>query len=177
MQSYAGQLKDPSNCGDDFDKQQPSVLRAYQGLVAYLPIYQAGCLKLDPNSTSSSSKASADIDYCLTNSLNASNEADNSLYYIPLGVPLPNNSRPTCSSCTQQTMSYFAAAAGNMSTPLGQEYSATAAAVNQGCGPSFVNASVQPLPGTGGASGVSATSIQMALWSLVGLAGLYSLLL
>ena len=175
MQSYAAQLKDPANCGDDFNKQQPVVLRAYQGLVAYQPIMQAGCLKADPSKVSDSKGSSNE--YCLTNSVNASNQADMSLYFVPLGIALPNNSHPTCSSCTQQTMAVFANAAQNMSTPIGQDYSPAAALVNQGCGSSFVNATVQALAGTGGTSAASSSVASTAiLWSVVILAGAFSLL-
>ena len=168
MQSYATQLLDPANCGDDYQKEQPSVLRAYLGLVAYLPIQQSSCLKLDPDGLSAS-KASdgGDNDYCFTNSVNNSNQADNSLYYVPLGVTLPGNSRPTCSSCVQQTMALFATAAQNLSTPLGKDYSAAAVQVNQGCGPTFVNASVQPLAGTGGTSRAVAVPVGTVICSLV----------
>ena len=177
MQSYATQLKDSANCGDDFNKQQPSVLRAYQGFLAYLPVYQAGCLKSDPNNTSTSKETSSNNDYCFTSSVNATNQADISLYYLPLGVTLPGNSRPTCSSCTQQTMSYFAAAAQNLSTPLGQDYSSAAVQVNQGCGPSFVNATVQPIPGTGGTSRISTALLGIRTWSMVALTALFLMLL
>ncbi|MCJ1331093.1 hypothetical protein MMC10_007780 [Thelotrema lepadinum] len=176
MQSYATQLKDSANCGDDFNKQEPSVLRAYQGFLAYLPVYQAGCLKLDPNNTSSSKQSSGNNEYCFTSSVNATNQADISLYYVPLGITLPGDSRPTCSSCTQQTMSYFAAAAQNLSTPLGQDYGSAAVQVNQGCGPSFVNATVQPIAGTGGTSGASTISLGALNWSIIALTGLSILL-
>lgn len=168
MQSYATQLQDPANCGDDYRDEQPSVIRAYQGLIAYYPIHQAGCLKLNPDGLSSSEGGSND--YCFTNSVNNSNQADISLYYIPLGVTLPGNSRPTCSSCTQQTMAYFATSAQNMSTPLSQDYSAAAIQVNQGCGPTFVNSSVKPLAGTGGTSGASTLrTATCSIWALAGM--------
>lgn len=170
MQSYATQLKDSANCGTDYTRQQPSVLRAYEGFVSYLSVYEAGCLKLDPNRVSSSK--TSDDDFCYTSSINSSNPADTALYYVPLGVTLPGNSRPTCSSCTQQTMAYFATGAQNLSTPLGQDYGAAAVQVNQGCGPTFVNASVQPLSGTGGTSEASRNPLRVAPWSMAALVGI-----
>ena len=174
MQSYAAQIRDSANCGDDYNNEQPLVIRAYEGLIAYLPVYQAGCLKLDSDGVSKSGKTN---DYCYTSSVNNTNQADLSLYYLPVGVALPGNSRPTCSSCTQQTMSLFATAAQNLSTPLGEDYSAAAVQVNQGCGPTFVSSSVQPLAGTGGSSAASSTLTAAAsTWLLTAVAGLFVLL-
>lgn len=45
MASLAQQLKSSSNCGPDLEQEQPLVARAYNGLIAYAPLYQAGCLK------------------------------------------------------------------------------------------------------------------------------------
>jgi hypothetical protein len=45
MATYARSLKLDNNCGDDFRAQNPLVVQAYQGLLAYEPLYHAGCLK------------------------------------------------------------------------------------------------------------------------------------
>jgi hypothetical protein len=45
MQGFATQLQDPNNCGDDYTNGNPTVIQAYNGLVSYKPMYQAGCQK------------------------------------------------------------------------------------------------------------------------------------
>lgn len=48
MSSLAVQLQQDGNCGADYRAQNPQVLYAYEGLIAYQPLYQAGCRK-DPS--------------------------------------------------------------------------------------------------------------------------------
>ena len=148
MTAFAVQLKDSANCGPDYQAQNPVVLRAYDGFVSYAPVYQAGCLKADAKAVSSSTPDK----YCFVAAIEDVDEPANSyLYYLPLGVSLPGSSRPTCSSCVQQTMSFFAQAAQNMSNPLSSNYDSAATLVNSGCGPNrvlhqFRVAVVDPVP-------------------------------
>lgn len=44
-QNIAYKIKQPEVCGADYTAQNPLVLQAYQGLLAYASMYQAGCLK------------------------------------------------------------------------------------------------------------------------------------
>ncbi len=48
----------------------------------------------------------------------------------------------TCSSCLQQTMGIFDAAAANRSQPVSAVYSQAAQLIDLGCGPAFVNQTV-----------------------------------
>jgi hypothetical protein len=43
MSTLARNIKLDSNCGDDFRAQNPLVVQAYQGLLAYEPLYRVGC--------------------------------------------------------------------------------------------------------------------------------------
>lgn len=45
MQNIANKIKQPDVCGADYTAQNPLVLQAYGGLLAYASMYQAGCLK------------------------------------------------------------------------------------------------------------------------------------
>ncbi|KAH0559223.1 hypothetical protein GP486_004264 [Trichoglossum hirsutum] len=85
MSTYARNLKLDSNCGDDFRAQNPLVLQAYQGLLAYEPLYRAGCLKATTTTGG----------YCFANAItNTSSSSDSYIYFLPLGVPLPGGARP-----------------------------------------------------------------------------------
>jgi len=129
MSSLAASLKDPSNCGTDFQRQNPVVQQAYSGLVAYPPLYQASCLR---NPTTNH--------YCFADAVtNMSSPSDSYIYYLPLGMQLPSGSMLTCSSCLQQTMGIFDAAAANRSQPVSTVYTQAAQLIDLGCGPAFVN--------------------------------------
>jgi hypothetical protein len=47
MQQLAVQLKQSNNCGTDFANNNPIVIQAYDGFIAYQPMFQAGCQKDD----------------------------------------------------------------------------------------------------------------------------------
>ncbi|MCJ1478506.1 hypothetical protein MMC13_007186 [Lambiella insularis] len=137
MSTLAGQIRDDANCGQDYADQNSLVVQAYNGLVSYAPLYQAGCLKDSQGS------------YCFANAVtNASSPSDPFPYYLPLGFSLPGASRPTCSSCLQQTMNIFAAAASNLTQPVSLDYNNAAVQIDQVCGPTFVNSTVTPMQGT-----------------------------
>ena len=165
MSSYAIQIRDDANCGPDYRLGNPLVVAAYVGFQAYEPMYNAGCLKASSSPSSASSNSATDSkssfpssssadEYCFVASTDENAApADNYIYSLPLGVPLPGASRPTCSPCLKKTMQYFATAAQNMSTPLSKDYSGAALQVNDGCGPNWVNASVTPIKGSGDGNG------------------------
>jgi hypothetical protein len=145
MAKLATEIKESSNCGTDFSLGNPLVMNAYNGFLAYAPMYQAGCLKA---SASSDTTASSDT-YCfVAATVNDTDPDDSYIYSLPLGVPLPGASRPTCSACLQQTMAIFAESAQNLTDPLSGDYSSAAIQINLGCGPNFVNATVKPLQGS-----------------------------
>lgn len=45
MDDLATQLVHDDHCGADYKASNPTVLQAYKGLVAYAPVYQAGCMR------------------------------------------------------------------------------------------------------------------------------------
>lgn len=132
MTSLASQLIDTANCGADYTNQNPLVLQAYNGLLAYEPLYRATCLK-NPKTGS----------YCFSDAIaNTSNQADAFPYYTALGLNMPINSKPTCDQCLQDTMNVFAGYAGESSQPLAVTYTPTAFQIDLGCGTMFVNTTV-----------------------------------
>lgn len=132
MAGWAEEIKQEDRCGADLDMENPVVTQAYNGFIAYQPLYRAACL-LD-----------SDGNYCFANAAtNASAPTSSYVYYLPLGVQLPGGARPACTSCLQNTMAVFAEAAGNTSQPLSSDYVGAAEQIQMACGPSFVGASVQ----------------------------------
>ncbi|WPG97944.1 Hypothetical protein R9X50_00072700 [Acrodontium crateriforme] len=143
MASLATQIQSDAACGADFRLQNPTVRQAYNGFIAYEPLYHAGCL------TDSSGN------YCFSNAiLNTSAPSSSYVYYLPLGVQLPGGTQPTCNTCLQNTMSVFAAAASNSTQPLSSDYGAAAQQIDVVCGPSFVQQSVK----TNAATPISSSS-------------------
>ena len=137
MSTLAGELRDDANCGEDYSDENALVVQAYNGLVSYSTLYQAGCLKDNQGN------------YCFANAItNTSSPSDPYPYFLPLGFALPGGSSPTCSSCLQQTMNIFAGAASNLSQPVSSDYNNAAIQIDQVCGPTFVNATVKPIQGT-----------------------------
>ncbi|KAK8191290.1 hypothetical protein IWZ00DRAFT_273895 [Phyllosticta capitalensis] len=131
MNYFATELTKDSNCGADYKAENPTVRQAYNGLVAYAPLYQAGCLKDSEGS------------YCFANAItNSSNPTDSYPYYLPIGITMPGGSRLTCSSCLRDTIHTFWTYTGNKTQPISNTYAAAASQVNIQCGPHFVNESV-----------------------------------
>ncbi|RMZ78078.1 hypothetical protein DV737_g4046, partial [Chaetothyriales sp. CBS 132003] len=134
MTSLANQLLDSSNCAADFKREQPLVIQAFNGLVAYEPIFKATCLKYGTD----------DDNYCYTDAVtNTSNPANVYPYYTAIGLSLPTTADPTCNTCLRQTMRIFADYALEAVQPLSQTYVAAADQVNQDCGAAFSDATVK----------------------------------
>ena len=149
MQSLATELKTASACMSDYSAENQLVLQAYNGLIAYPVMYQAGCMQ-DNNG-----------DYCKllptlllpafshTNTLpgfaNAITRRDNASladaysYLIPLGTTMPVGNRPSCSDCLKRTMAIYRSYASNDTQPLSRTYVSAAQQVNMACGPDWVS--------------------------------------
>jgi hypothetical protein len=128
LSDLAKTLLQPENCGADYQAGNPIVRNAHIALVAYAPVYNAGCLK-DPQTSM----------YCYANAItNFSNPANVVVYYLPLNISLPGTIIPTCSSCLQQTMNIFQAATANRKQFIANNYQSAAQQINLMCGPGFV---------------------------------------
>jgi hypothetical protein len=127
-------------------------MQAYNGLIAYEPLYRATCLK-NPETDS----------YCFSEAItNASAPADSYPYYTALGLTMPTSSRPTCDKCLQNTMAVFAEYAAEKNQPLASTYPATSYQIDLGCGPTFVNTTVA-VASKGAAADVRGASAGMAV--------------
>lgn len=132
MNTLASNLTSDSNCGADYKLGNPVVTQAYDGMLSYEPIAKVACLD-DPTTG----------DYCFTEAAtNSTNISNYYLYFIALGNSLPTSGQPDCNECTQATMAVFADAAVYKDSPLVDTYIPAAETINIGCGPNFVNASV-----------------------------------
>ena len=146
MSSYALDIRSPSYCSDDYNRQNPIVRQAYNGLLAYDVLYRASCLHAQPTAFNNQSS-----DYCFADAVtNTSAPTDSYVYYLPLGISLPAGTQPTCNQCLKDTMTVFESQAGNQSQPISLTYAEGAQLVNQQCGPNFVNQSIPN--GAGGSS-------------------------
>lgn len=125
----AKNLLDASNCKKEYDANQVQVTNAFNGLRAYKVLYAATCLQ-NP----------ATQNYCFASAVtNITNPSDIFFYSMPLGLPLPGGSTPSCGYCTTQTMAIFHAATGDGSQKISSTYRDAARQVNTICGPGFVN--------------------------------------
>ncbi|KAL8852208.1 MAG: hypothetical protein Q9221_002918 [Calogaya cf. arnoldii] len=151
MSSIATQLRRDENCAADYRREQPLVVAAYNGLIAYEPLYKAGCAR-DPDNGN----------YCFANAItNTSSPTDNYPYYLPLGIPLPGGSQPSCTNCLRETMRIFNEAASDRDQQaLIRTLPAAAQMINVRCGPGFANESI---PSAGQNAG--AVSAGIPRWS------------
>ncbi|KAJ4286228.1 hypothetical protein N0V90_013262 [Kalmusia sp. IMI 367209] len=137
IDDLARQLLTDGACKVDYDNNNPQVVQAYNGLLAYEPMYLASCLRDDDSS------------FCYANAVtNTTSEgADAVPFYLPLGVNMPGGSRPTCNSCLQDEMAIFSSFAGNSTQPVSQTYASAANTIAMYCGSAFVNVTAAPLKG------------------------------
>ncbi|KAF2270873.1 hypothetical protein CC78DRAFT_450350 [Lojkania enalia] len=144
MDGLALELTSDANCAVDYANDNPQVLQAYNGLLAYEPLYQASCLRDD------------DGRYCYANAVtNTTATTDAYPYYLPVGIEMPPGARPTCNKCLQDVMAIFSSFGGNSTQPISQTYNGAAAQIDMGCGPTFVNKTATPLKGAAPGNDVS----------------------
>ncbi|KAL9583421.1 MAG: hypothetical protein Q9212_002707, partial [Teloschistes hypoglaucus] len=154
LAQFAVELRKPENCADDYRRQQPLVVSAYNALVAYEPLYKAGCERDEQGN------------YCFANAItNLTSPTDSYPYYLSLGIALPGGSQPTCSKCLKDTMAIFNQAANSkqQQQPLATTYLPAAQMVNVGCGPNFANLSVSSGKSAGQSSGAGRKLPSMSL--------------
>lgn len=129
LASVAANLTDSSNCGQDYEANNPLIREAYLGLVSYQVVYSATCLKERDTAV-----------YCFANSVtNQTNPTETYFYYLPLNSTLPGGTVPICAPCLQQTMEIYQVATANRKQPIAETYDSAAEQVNTLCGPNFAN--------------------------------------
>ena len=153
MANYAKQLLSKGACKADFDAENPNVLEAHQGFLAYEAVYQATCQK-SPDLSS----------YCFTDAVtNASSPTSSYIYFLPLGLDLPAGTAPTCNECLATTMNDYATFAGNGTLPLSSVYANAVQTIDQTCGPNFVTAQVPPVVGLATRAHLSTTLLLISV--------------
>lgn len=127
MATLAQQIQLDEHCGADLRMQNPMVSQAYNGFVAYQPVYHAGCLK------------DSHGNFCFADAANnISSPTSGYIYYLPLGMKLPAGYRPACNTCLQDTMRIFVSYTADSSQPLSSNFIPAAQHVEAQCGPRFV---------------------------------------
>lgn len=160
LNNLASELIDDDNCGADFTRQNPLVVQAYSGLMAYEPVYRATCLK-----------SSETGNYCFSDAvLNLTNPFDFYPYLTAVGMTLPAVVEPTCNQCLHDTMNIFAGYAGTDNQPLAKTYTGCANQLDALCGSGFVATNVKTgavtTPGSSGASAPRMSIITAGLATL-----------
>ncbi|KAI0355968.1 hypothetical protein OH77DRAFT_1503903 [Trametes cingulata] len=129
MAWFADNIK--TQCKQDIAANNPIVQDAVAGLEAYTIMRTVGC-QINPQTNT----------YCYIDAAQSSHPSDLYLYELPLGLPLPNTTVPSCTTCVQSAMKVFAQEGGDagdaVKQALAKTYPAAAAVVNGACGAQFV---------------------------------------
>ena len=146
LAGLARELTAPGNCGADYERGRPSVVDAHRAMLAYAPVYGAGCLR--DRATSA---------YCFARAVtNLTNPSAAYVYFLPLNRTLPGSSAPACDQCLRDTMALYHAATADRSQPIASTYLDAARQVNTVCGPGFANDSLAPEAVTSAAAAAAA---------------------
>ncbi|KAL4929314.1 uncharacterized protein BDV17DRAFT_262364 [Aspergillus undulatus] len=155
MSSFATDILDDSNCGQDYADGNPLVTNAYYDMITYEPIYRATCLQ-NPESQN----------YCFVDAAtNTSNPADYDVYFLPYGSTIDSSSLPTCGACLQATLDVFSKWAQVEDQPLAHSYLPSAQAVNGRCGAGFANVNITVGQEEDVPSAASRQSRSLPLWA------------
>ncbi|KAH9060619.1 hypothetical protein EDB87DRAFT_1674726 [Lactarius vividus] len=117
----------PVACSQDKSEQNQMVLQALAGLQLYSLMREVACIT-DQNTSA----------YCYVEAASSPNPSDLYFYSLPYGTPLPNNTTPTCSTCTKSMMTLFGAVAGSIDG-LKQTYSSAVDIASSKCGSSYIH--------------------------------------
>ncbi|KAH9177737.1 hypothetical protein EDB89DRAFT_1844723 [Lactarius sanguifluus] len=150
----------PVACSRDKSEQNQMVLQALAGLQLYSLMREVACMTDQNNSA-----------YCYIGAASSSNPSDLYFYSLPYGTPLPNNTTPTCSTCTKSMMSLFGAVAGS-TDGLKQTYSNAVDIASSKCGSSYIQSSLSSSSATTpwiGDTAMSRWSILVILCATLGL--------
>lgn len=75
--------------------------------------------------------------YCYIEAASNQNPSDLYFYSLPFGLPLPNNTDLSCSSCTKNVMALFGSQV-NETTNFEETYSAAAIMASTKCGSDYI---------------------------------------
>ncbi len=155
LAELAQNLTSTENCGAEYQStDHPTVVSAHDAMLAYAPIYSAGCLR-DPDTSA----------YCYANAVtNQTNPSSVYFYRLPLNKTLPGTTIPGCGYCLQQTMAIYHAATADRKQMIALTYVDAAKQVNLICGPGFSNETLAAeVTGNGAPGGLASTWLMSAL--------------
>ncbi|ANB12612.1 hypothetical protein AWJ20_871 [Sugiyamaella lignohabitans] len=149
MSNYSNQLIQADNCLNDYNLENPLVTQAYNDFVAYDVIHDVMCLRRGLNH-SNATQLDRDTKYCYSHGLfdADSSTGDAYLYLLPLGIPYPNMTAPSCSRCTKRVMDIFWEFTGVVQNQISYTYNSAAGRIahRSNCSANFINASAKALP-------------------------------
>ncbi|KAF8903279.1 hypothetical protein CPB84DRAFT_1814674 [Gymnopilus junonius] len=115
-------------CADELKGLNTMAVSTLMALNAFQVMHDVAC-SIDPTTNS----------YCYLDAVHNANPSDSYYYQLPLGIPLPNSSVPTCSPCSKGAMNIYASAlenttAASLLTGLQSTYEPSAKLSVQFCG-------------------------------------------
>jgi len=145
-----------TTCATEISAQNSMVVHAVTGLDAYSLLRNAACLP-DPQTNA----------YCYIEAVQNSNPSDVYFYQLPLGIALPENSTPSCSTCTQSVMALF----GQMTnlTALQATYKDAVQRADATCGQSYIQSSsgaARSIPTGVPSLALAMTTVVALLWGV-----------
>ena len=97
MNWFASSLE--TQCATELSQRNPFVIKTLSGLYLYGLSRTAGC----------QSNPATNV-YCYTQAATLSDPSDLYFYQIQFGITVPNNTKPSCSSCTKSLMNLYVSA-------------------------------------------------------------------
>ena len=159
MNGFASSLK--TQCAVELSQRSTFVSNALDGLTLYAATREAGCL----------SNPATNV-YCYTQAAASSSPSDLYFYQIQYGISIPNDTKPSCSSCTKSLMNlYVSEISGqerfqdeNLRSTLAEAYSHASKIATNMCGEGFV----PRIAIDGGSSGLSLSLSSLWFALLIG---------
>ncbi|KAL1710225.1 hypothetical protein EV121DRAFT_251988 [Schizophyllum commune] len=133
MAWFAGELQ--TACAADLKDGNTRVTETLTAIRAYDVMRKAACL-VDESTGA----------YCFVKAVAGTDSADKYTYNLPLGLPIPSTTAPSCSSCAQDVFQIYADALQNSSATLDGlqlTYEDAVETTNQKCGQSYATAIVK----------------------------------
>jgi len=155
MASFASSLQ--TACPQELKNQNLLVVNSLIALRAFEVMHDSVCLA-DPTTNS----------YCFLSAVQNTNPSDFYFYSLPLGIPLPATSTPSCSACSKSIMGIYAAALqdrpqATLLTGLKTAYTVSAQLAVQLCGAAFAQTSISAAMSLSHSSPMIFTSSILAL--------------
>jgi len=97
MDWFASSLE--TQCATELNERNPFVVKTLNGLRLYGISRKAGC----------QSNPATNV-YCYTQAATLSDPSDLYFYQVEFGLNIPNNTKPSCSSCTKSLMNLYVSA-------------------------------------------------------------------